>query len=213
MKSRPIFSLFLSLLFLTSFALADPAGQADADKGVELYQQRRYKESIQYLEKALKAGVNSAQESDLWTIVGNGYDALDQYPQAMAAHQKALEVNPQSYIAWTNLGATYRHNGNYPEARNCYLKSLEFNPNYPEAHASLGALYVFEGDPENAVKSLERALELNDSLPVTHANIAVAYAKLGRFEEAQASLDRANSLGYRNTATIQEMIDAEKADL
>jgi tetratricopeptide (TPR) repeat protein len=212
MKIGQVFSLFLSLLVLTSLAFAQPAGQADADKGVELYKQRRYKESIQYIEKALKAGVATEQESDLWTIVGNGYDALEQYPQAIVAHEKALELDPQSFIAWTNLGATHRHNGNYPEARRCYQKALDINANYPEAHASLGALYIFEGEPEKAVASLEKALALDDSLPVTHANIAVAYAKLGRFAEAQTSLDKATSLGYRNTAVIQGMIDDEKAN-
>jgi Flp pilus assembly protein TadD len=213
MKTHQIFNLLISLLFLTGIAIAESAaGQADADKGVQLYQQRSFKQSIEYLEKGLAAGVDADMESDLWTILGNAYDELDQYTEAIAAHKKALSVDPRSYIAWTNLGAAYRHDGNYPEARSSYKEALALNSAYPEAHASLGALYVFEGEPEKAVESLEKALELDDTLPVTHANIAVAYAKLGRFSEAQMSLDKATSLGYRNTAIIQEMIDEEKAN-
>lgn len=209
--TKLFFSTLLATLLLTSLVLAEPSGQADADKGVQLYKQRRYAEAVQQLRSALGAGVDPAKESNLWTILGNAYDELDQYSEAIEAHKRALEIDPKSSVVWTNLGAVYRHDQNFTEARNCYLKALDLNPDYPEAHASLGALYIFENQPDKAIDSLQRALELDSSLPVTHANIAVAYAKVGRFAEAQAALDKATSMGYRNTATIQNLIDQEKA--
>lgn len=202
---------FLSLtLFISGLASAEAAGQADADKGVQLYQQGQYEEAAVHLMRALEAGVEPSQSSDLWTILGNTFDSMDEYPSAIKCHKRALEINPKSYVAWTNLGAVYRHNDSYPEARECYQKALELNPEYPEAHASLGALYIFEGQPEKGLESLQKAIALNDSQAVSHANIAVAYAKLGRFEEAQESLKRATSLGYPNGSVIQGLIDAEK---
>jgi tetratricopeptide (TPR) repeat protein len=199
----------LTILFFTSCQL--PEGQKLADKGVKSYTSGQYQQAVEQLKSGLKAGVYPTQESDLWTILGNSYDELDQYEQAIEAHKKALELDPESFKAWTNLGAAYRHSDNYDEARKSYQKALELNPDYAEAYASLGALYIFEDEPKMAVESLEKALKLDDTLPVSHANIAVAYAKLGRFDDAEKALAKANSLGYANGDVIQGMIDQEKA--
>ena len=202
-------SIFLVLLLLLGCS-GPPEGQDKANKGVESYKTGDYQQAVDQLNAGLKAGVYQSQESDLWTILGNSYDELDEYEKAIEAHKKALEVDPEAYKAWTNLGAAYRHSKNYEDARKSYQKALELNPDYPEAHASLGALYIFENEPKLAVESLEKALELDDSLPVSHANIAVAYAKLGRFKDARKSLAKANSLGYQNGDVIEGLIEDEK---
>jgi Flp pilus assembly protein TadD len=202
------------LAALTLFApglAAAQKGNADADRGVQLYLKGDYEGSLRAMDAAIAAGVTSHPQETVLTIRGNALGQLGRYDEAIAAHRKALEANPRSHEAWVNLGIVYRRKGEYAEAEKCYLKALEIEPNYAELHASLGALYVFRDDPQKAVRSLERAISLDRNLPVAHANMAIANAMLGKFDQADSDLRRAIVLGYKNGPAARQRIDALKA--
>ena len=203
------------VLTLTSFA-AEPAvgqgkGDRAAERGIALYQQGDYPAAELALDSALAAGVSKYPREQLYTILGNTLNELNRFDEAIAAHRKALEINPRLHEAWVNLGIVYRLTGDFEQAEVCYLKALAIAPNYAQLHASLGALYIFKDEPHKAIPSLERAIALDRQLAVSHANLALAYAMIGKFDEAESALRRAIVLGYRNAATIQERIDALKA--
>ena len=201
----------LSLLFLSACGAPAQPGAASAEKGVQAYTKGDYNGAIKDIQAGLNAGVSEEIKSDLWTIMGNSYDQLGKAEEAVAAHEKSIELDPKSAKAWTNLGATYRRMGDFEKAESSYQKALEVDPNYPEAHASIGALYIFQGKTEASITSLEKAIALQKDLVVAHANIAIAYASAGRFEEAEASLAKANSQGYPNGQAIRSMIDDIKS--
>ena len=39
----------------------------------------------------------------------------------IAAHEKAIALNPEYYAAWVNLGIAYRHMGDLDQAEECYV--------------------------------------------------------------------------------------------
>lgn len=208
---RALALCFLTLLFLSSCGPPAQPGAASAEKGVQAYTKGDYNGAIKEIQAGLNAGVSEEIKSDLWTIMGNSYDQIGKTEEAVAAHEKAIELDPKSAKAWTNLGATYRRTGDFEKAESSYQKALEIDPNYPEAHASIGALYIFQGKTEESITSLEKAIFLQNDLAVAHANIAIAYASSGKFEQAEASLTKANSLGYPNGQALRAMLDDIKS--
>lgn len=186
-------------------------GDELALQGVSAFNRGDYAQAAALLEKSLKAGLDKYKDYQIYTILGNTYNSLDQFEKAIQAHRRSLALNPNYHVAWVNLGIVYRLMGDYGEAEKCYLKALSLEPDYAELHASLGALYIFKGETEKAVNSLEKSIKLDPHLAVAFGNLALAYAMANRFEEAQATLKRATILGYKNSAVIQERIDNLKA--
>ena len=186
-------------------------GDGAAGRGIALYELRHYEAALLALDTAIAGGVSKYPLEQVYTILGNTLNELNRFEEAIAAHRKAIDINPQYHEAWVNLGIVYRLKGDYEQAEACYLKALVIAPNYAQLHASIGALYVFKDEPDKAVSSLERAIALDQQLPVAHANLAIAYAMAGKFDRAESELRRAIVLGYRNGPTVRARIDALKA--
>jgi tetratricopeptide (TPR) repeat protein len=136
-------------------------GDRAADRGIALYQQRDYEAALRALDTALSAGVFRYPLEQLYTIRGNMLNELNRFEEAVSAHRKALEINPQLHEAWVNLGIVYRLMGDYEHAEICYLRALEIAPNYAELHASVGALYisVTVTDTAQFFRAVTRALD------------------------------------------------------
>ncbi|MGH7531459.1 MAG: tetratricopeptide repeat protein [Gemmatimonadales bacterium] len=186
-------------------------GDGAAERGIALYEQRDFAAAAAALDTALAAGVSAYDVELIYTVLGNALNELGRFDDAIAAHRKALEINPRFHEAWVNLGIVYRLLGEYDHAEQSYLKALELAPDYAELHASLGALYIFRDEAPRAVESLERAIRLDRTLAVAHANLAIAYAMIGKFDAAESKLRQAIVLGYRNGAVVRERIDALRA--
>jgi tetratricopeptide (TPR) repeat protein len=52
--------------------------------------------------------------------------------QEIAAFKKALEIDPNYWVALINLGATYYYLGEKAKAAPLFKKALSLNPNHPE---------------------------------------------------------------------------------
>ena len=200
------------LLFLAAALPAWAAGgDALLESGAQAFQEGRYEQTVADMHAALEAGLDQYEPKLAYAILGNAYAEMDMVDEAIAAQEKALELDPRYHIAWVNLGVAYRLSGDFDKAEQCYKKALEIEPEYAELHASLGALYVFREQPEKAVESLQKAIGLDPSLPVSHANLALAYAMLKRFDDADRSFARAIDLGYKRADELKERIDDLKA--
>jgi len=184
----------------------EATGDACAQRGIEAHLSGEYSLAVEKLERALELGLTRYPITRIYTILGNVYNESKNPEKAIAAFQKALQVDPHYYKAWVGLGIAYKKTGNLEERERCYREALRIEPGYAHAHASLGALYIQKNEPEKAIAALEKALELNPTVAIAHANIALAYAMVGRFDEADAALRQATALGYRNYKTVQRRI-------
>ena len=212
-KQSFLSALITLLLLLAAISACDSdagSGDVHASRGMEAYLEGRYDEGIDELQQAIELGVNRYDLEEVYTVLGNSYDELEFYDEAINAHERAIELNPDYYKAWVNLGITYRHMGDLDKAEEKYKKALSIDPGYAELHVSIGALYIIKAEPELAIESLERSIELDAQVAVAHSNLALAYAMDGRFDEAEASLHQATVLGYEDWAVVQERIDGLK---
>ena len=213
-KSTSLFRvLSLSLIVAVTIVACgnNDSGDARVVKGLAAFDAKDYPLAAHEFEQAIRLGVVDYELAEIYTVLGRSYQGTAQLDKAIAAYQKATEVDPNYYKAWVNLGIAHRLTNNLEQAEKSYNQALIIEPNYAELHASLGALHIFENEPEKALQSLSQAISLDPQLAVAHANIAVAYAMLGQFDLSDTELEQATALGYPNAAIIKARIDALKA--
>ncbi|HXD30620.1 MAG TPA: tetratricopeptide repeat protein [Pyrinomonadaceae bacterium] len=163
--------------------------------------------------------VRGAELSALdWSNKGASLSRLGHSEEAIACHDRALEINPRDAEAWTNRGTALDSQGRSEEAIACFHRALEINPRLAETWSNKGIALRSLGRSEEAIECYERALEINPSLAETLINKGIALGSLGRSEESIACYDRALEINPRDTqawvnkgATLRKLGRAEEA--
>jgi tetratricopeptide (TPR) repeat protein len=178
-------------------------------EGRRQHQEGDYQQALATLQKAIAhPDIQKADQAEAYAVLGNTYNQLGYYQEAIDAHQQALELRPDAASYWTNLGICYRLTGQYDKAASCYEKAISLDPDYAETYTSLGALHLTHTMQfEKAVAYLEKAIALNPGQATAYANMAIAKASLGFFDEADALLRQAVMKGYRNAKNARRMVD------
>ena len=83
------------------------------------------------------------------------------WPAAVDAFHKVVQVRPKFADAWNELGFALRNLGRYPESLDAYNEALRLKPDYPEALEYLGEAYVKLGRLDDARKMLDRLRRLD----------------------------------------------------
>lgn len=95
-----------------------------------------------------------------------------EYDQAIANFQKAVELEPKAAAAYNMLGMAFRFKGaqlGIPELRAkeiaAFQKALEADPQYWVAMINLGTTYYHQGEKAKAAPLFKKALALNPQHP------------------------------------------------
>ena len=86
-----------------------------------------------FAENDLEAAVNAFKELthiypdyiEGFLGLGHAYERLSQYDEAIAAIQKAIEINPKDPLAYTSLSVCYQRKGMIQEAEDAMAKSQQ----------------------------------------------------------------------------------------
>ncbi len=99
------------------------------------------------------------------------------FPQAKAAAQKALEIDPSLADAHGALATTFAaYDWNWVEAEREFKRAIELNPNVADIHYRYGLIYLIPaGRTDEAIREIKRALELEPLSIAMNANLAGAY--------------------------------------
>jgi tetratricopeptide (TPR) repeat protein len=153
--------------------------------------------------------------------LGNAYNSLGEYQQAIDYHQQSLEIfrdigdrNGEG-LSLMNLGLAYFFQGQYPQAIDLFQQSLEIAREIGDRNtegnslSSLGSAYLSLGEYQQAIdyhqQSLEIAREIGDrnSQGKSLMNLGLAYFFQGQYPQAidlfQQSLEIAREIGDRNS--------------
>lgn len=105
----------------------------------------------------------SKQTGNLRSLVEQGQSLLNQkrYPQAQAAFQQAISVDPNFAPAHFFLGYAYANAGQCQQAIGEFQSALRIDPNMKEAVLNIGSNYQSLGDIPNAITWYERFLNEN----------------------------------------------------
>jgi len=82
-------------------------------------------------------------------------------PQAYAAAQKAVEIDPQSAEARASLALVLHHKWDWAAAEVEFRRALQLNPQYANAHHWYGDYLSIQGRHNEALVEAKRALELD----------------------------------------------------
>ncbi|MBA7597449.1 Cell division coordinator CpoB [subsurface metagenome] len=92
------------------------------NKGLDLFELKRYREAIECYDKALE--INPDYDA-AWYDKGLVLFRLKRYREAIECYDKALEINPDNDLAWYRKGLALFELKWYREAIECYDKALE----------------------------------------------------------------------------------------
>jgi serine/threonine protein kinase/Flp pilus assembly protein TadD len=99
------------------------------------------------------------------------------FPQAKAAAQKALAIDPSLADAHGALATIFAaYDWNWVEAEREFKRAIELNPNVADIHYRYGLIYLIPaGRMDEAIREIKRALELEPLSIAMNANLAGAY--------------------------------------
>ena len=103
--------------------------------------------------------------------LGSLYLEKDLHNQGIQELNKALQLNPYSFLAHYYLGNAYNDLKDYKKAIQNFKKSIVFNPDFGRAYNNLGYAYWNSGEYELAYELFVKAMNKNPELPDPYLNI------------------------------------------
>jgi tetratricopeptide (TPR) repeat protein len=108
----------LVLLLIISTLIVPAVGQTGDtnwfSKGMELYNQGKYEESLQAYNTALEADPG---DEEAWNNKGIDLGLLGKYDEALQAFNNATSINSSYAEAWYNMGLIFDFQGKYGSAK------------------------------------------------------------------------------------------------
>lgn len=101
-----------------------------------------------------------------WINLGNYQMDNGNYSEAIAAYQKALDLDPSNVDVRVDMGTCYRNIGQPDKAIEIYKKALEINPRHPNAWLNSGIVYYYDLHKNTeALQSFQKYLEVSPNSP------------------------------------------------
>ena len=125
----------------------------------------------------------------------------EQYPEAIAAYRKALELSPQSATAWYDLGVSYAALEQFSDAVDCYSRAISFDPAMAQSYNNRAAAYARLKKYSEAISDCSQAIELTPDDALAWRNRGLAYHDLGKLDEAAADYDESIRINGRSSET------------
>lgn len=151
---------------------------------VALQETGRLSEALSYFEQI--AHLPEAQNS-----IGNIYRAQGDNLKAMAAFDRALQLDSNMMWAMVNKAVLLRDTGHDKEALALLEKATQTDAFFSGAWHQLGVQQQKTGDPDAALLSFEKALKLHPDEALYWNDYGRLLAVKGRDEEALAAFDKA----------------------
>jgi TolB-like protein/Flp pilus assembly protein TadD len=149
---------------------------------------------MEYLHEAVAL---DPRESHAWAglalgynTIGHGVSAHDAFPKAIAAAEKALEIDELSGEAWAALAeAQLYYDWDWEKSEKTFLRALQLNPSLDHAYAHYAYLLVLLGRDDEAIEVSEKARALSPVDPLWAGFTSWLYMLEGNWEAAEAVAD------------------------
>ena len=106
--------------------------------------------------------------------------------EALAASDRALELDPDLAEAHSSKGQALFICERYDEAKQAFERAIQLSPKLFDAHLAYARTYFASGRPEEAARWYERAAEIHPDDYQTLLLLGFVYSKLGREGDAEA---------------------------
>lgn len=185
--------------------------------------------SVGYLKQGRKAEARRAIE-DLFAklkpaqasfLAGRAYYESAIFDEAVAALEKARDLDPQLPGVWRELGKAYVSLRKSAEARAALAEAVKHAPEDEEASYFLGALYVLENREIDGIPRLEKTRGARPDFWGSYYYLGRARLQLGELQAAVRLLEKAADLNPDEQSTFFQLsralklarrdVDAERA--
>lgn len=116
--------------------------------------------------------------------IGEAYDQLGRYDEAIVEFEGALKINPNYFFGLNNLGNIYGKQRKLPQAISYFEKALKQKPDYSPAHYNLARAFHLTGKRQEAVESYRKAIKSNPYFEQAFYNLAYLALEVGLLDEA-----------------------------
>jgi len=176
--------------FKTALSLNPDDIDAHNQLGLIYYHKGNFELALDEFKRALAW----AQYPEIYHNLSLACDKLGRSNEAMAAIEKALQIDPNYAQAHNQAGNLFFSQANLDKAASHFETALKIDPQNVSAYHNLGLIYGQQGKPELAIQYCQRAISLDPNSPEAHNNLGSIYLSQGRFSEALAELGKALSL-------------------
>uniref|UniRef100_Q02CI9 Tetratricopeptide TPR_2 repeat protein n=1 Tax=Solibacter usitatus (strain Ellin6076) TaxID=234267 RepID=Q02CI9_SOLUE len=129
--------------------------------------------------------------AEFYLVLGKGWQSAGVPGEAVAAYERAVQLNPKSVNALRALAAGLSANGQEPSAVETLQRALRLAPADPITWYRYGMLDFAMGRASDAAIKVRKAIALDPSLPEQSRGLAEILAKMGQPDAARAALDEA----------------------
>ncbi|MGW3564131.1 tetratricopeptide repeat protein [Streptomyces sp. NPDC000941] len=171
-------------------------------RALGLYHLHRYDEALDAVEHGLETaeqdGDSDVTRSKLWQVRGMALSGWDRHEEALAAHDRAVELNPDEPSAWLVRGNVLNHFlERREEALECYERALTLRSDIALVWGQKAIALRELGRLGEAEDPIARALELDPRNPVLLLTRALLRRLQNRHADALVDIDRALTVAPR----------------
>ena len=125
---------------------------------------------------------------------------------ALAASERALELDPDLAEAHNARGQAFFICERYDEAERSFEQAIGLNPKLFDAHLAYARTYFASGRPAEAARWYERAAEIQPDDYQTPLLLGFVYSKLGRDDDAEAAR-------WKGVRLVEERLQFDSSDV
>jgi superkiller protein 3 len=130
--------------------------------------QGQYAEAILLYQRSIELLESDKDRALSWNGLGNAFRCINDYANAVAAYQKAAELDPETAGMREGTGT---------------VQSVQ-NPRNAKAWDDLGELFLKMGSLDKAVEAFQKAIELEPGTGRSYCNLAFAYVSQCNYQDA-----------------------------
>ncbi|WP_166727634.1 tetratricopeptide repeat protein [Mucilaginibacter gilvus] len=131
------------------------------------------------------------EDADGFNIKGEIFYAMDDYPAAIAQHNRAIAYNPNRSDFYEERGDAYFYAKDITNAMVDFKKAFSMDKNNKYLMDRIGNCYHSNGDEVKAISWYQAALKINPNYKYAYVDMDISLNKLGRYKEAIAALEKA----------------------
>ncbi len=121
------------------------------------YKAELYRDALNEYQKALH--LSQHQAPYIYNAIGKIYGIKKDYPKALEAFGRTVEMAPGFVEGYYNLGITHFYRGDNKLALGYFTKAANLAPEYPWSYYGLGLVWEKKGDWEKAKVYFQKALD------------------------------------------------------
>jgi DNA-binding helix-hairpin-helix protein with protein kinase domain len=130
--------------------------------GDVLYEQKRFKDSLVYLNRSLLIDSNN---NDTKFSIGTDYLKMSYYEDARKIFSDLTSLNPNSFEAQFNLGQAYKGLNQYSQAVDVFYKAIGITPSDADAHYEYAiCLSKIDDSHDEVISEYQKLQNLNPKL-------------------------------------------------